>query len=189
MFTFSQVRDDSALNVAMQQFRIRLGRVDELAELMRVDEDACAVFAELGLPLSLPPDHPFVLADAERWGRSLGAGNTLVAVDARDQPLGFAVLELPDGQPYLDQLSVRQSAMRRGIGTALLEAALRWRGARPLWLTTYVHVSFNAPFYERHGFVCVPEAQVGAELRQLLASQRAVLPAPEKRVVMVHRAT
>jgi GNAT superfamily N-acetyltransferase len=171
-----------------QNFRIRIGRADELAELMRIDDDACAVFAALGLPLSLPADHPFVLADAARWARSLAAGNTFVAVDARDEPIGFAVLALPDGAPYLDELSVRQSAMRGGVGTALLQAALRWSGVRPLWLTTYGHVSFNAPFYERHGFVRVPEAQAGGELRELLASQRAVLPAPEQRVVMVHRA-
>jgi GNAT superfamily N-acetyltransferase len=172
----------------MRDFSIRIGRAAELAELLRIDDDACAVFADLGLPLSLPPDHPFVLADAERWGRSLAAGDTFVAVDASDHPLGFAVLELPDGAPYLDQLSVRRSAMRGGVGTALLDAALRWSGARPLWLTTYAHIAFNAPFYERRGFERVPEAQAGPELLALLAAQRAVLPAPEQRVVMVHRA-
>ena len=51
-------------------------------------------------------------------------------------------------------------AMRRGMGTALLTAAERMAEktrARNLWLTTYRHLPWNAPFYARLGFRVMDE--------------------------------
>lgn len=167
-------------------FRIRSAQPGELAELMRLDDAACAIFAEVGMALSLPPEHPFVLSDAERWGRSVARGDTYVAIDDL-AIIGFATLELVDDAPYLDQLSVLPRAMRRGVGQALLQQAVAWSGARPLWLTTYAHVVWNAPYYARHGFVRVPEPEWGPDMTRTVAAQRAALPAPEQRIVMVRR--
>jgi GNAT superfamily N-acetyltransferase len=115
-------------------------------------------------------------------------GRAHVAVDAVDgRLLGFAALGFIDGEPYLDQLSVRRHAMRRGIGSALLEHAITWAGTRPLWITTYSHIPWNAPFYERVGFERVPELECGREMRAVLAEQRAALPAPDERIAMVKR--
>lgn len=155
---------------------------------MRVDDAACSIFAEVGITLSLPLDHPFVLADAERWGQSIARGDTFVAVDSHQTLIGFATLDLLDGEPYLDQLSVLPSSMRRGVGRALLRSALDWSAGAPLWLTTYAHVAWNAPFYERHGFVRVPEPEWGPGMARTVAAQRAALPDPEQRIVMVRRA-
>ena len=44
---------------------------------------------------------------------------------------------------------------RANVGTALLDASeqmARASGARSLWLTTYRHLPWNRPFYERAGF-------------------------------------
>jgi L-amino acid N-acyltransferase YncA len=45
-----------------------------------------------------------------------------VAVDAAGRVPGFAASGMRDGEPYLDQLSVRIDSMRLGIGSALLDA-------------------------------------------------------------------
>ena len=77
--------------------------------------------------------------------------------------------------------------MRGGIGRALLEATqlvARDCGARALWLTTYRHLTWNRPYYERLGFVVVPEDECGPEIRRTVAYERRFLPSPQERVIM-----
>lgn len=45
-----------------------------------------------------------------------------------------------------------------------------------MWLTTYAHLAWNAPFYQRFGFETMADAACGPEIREVLAAQRAVLP-------------
>jgi GNAT superfamily N-acetyltransferase len=121
------------------------------------------------------------------WLQSLVAGRTLMAVSSDGTPAGFAASALRDAEPYLDQLSVATRFMRLGIGRSLLRAAERAAqrgGARALWLTTYAHLPWNRPFYERAGFVVVPEAGCGPEMLQIVAYERRWLPCPEQRIVM-----
>jgi GNAT superfamily N-acetyltransferase len=108
-------------------------------------------------------------------------------VDAAEASLGFAALDIVDGDPYLEQLAVRAAAMRRGIGALLLAHAAAWAKAqagRALWLTTYSHLPFNRPYYERHGYLVVPEEDCGPGILHHLAEQRRYLPAPAERVAM-----
>jgi GNAT superfamily N-acetyltransferase len=113
----------------------------------------------------------------------------MLACTETGEPVGFASLDVADGRPYLDQLSVRRAWRRQGIGRTLIEHALAWSaGAGELWLTTYdARVPWNQPMYERHGFVRVDETNCGPDLQARLADERAVLPAPEGRVAMVYR--
>jgi GNAT superfamily N-acetyltransferase len=72
-----------------------------------------------------------------------------------DPAVGFVTLELVDGVAHVDQVSVLPEHGRKGIGRALLEAAIGWAAAsgyRELTLTTYRDVPFNAPFYRTLGF-------------------------------------
>jgi GNAT superfamily N-acetyltransferase len=108
-----------------------------------------------------------------------------VALDPAGRAIGFAAFRLVDGEPYLDQLAVRRAHMRRGVGSALLQLAISWSSGRRLWLTTYSHLPWNRPYYERHGFVAVPGQACGPELRSVLQEQRAVLPDPDQRIAMV----
>jgi GNAT superfamily N-acetyltransferase len=100
---------------------------------------------------------------------------------------GFAASGVRDREPYLDQLSVRTQYMRRRIGTALLTAAEKLaviRGGRALWLTTYGHLSWNRPFYERAGFAVMSESAWGPEILEESAYERRWLPCPAQRIVM-----
>jgi GNAT superfamily N-acetyltransferase len=172
---------------APPQVTLRAGAITEIDALCEIDLDACTLFTRAGLDLDLPPDHEFFVAERGRWLRSLASGQTLLATAPSGWILGFAASGTVDGEPYLDQLSVRIQFMRLGIGTALLSATgerARQDGARALWLTTYAHLRWNRPFYERLGFSLIPESECGPEMRGVLTHERRWLPQPEQRVVM-----
>jgi len=172
---------------ARTAFELRVGTVSDIDTLCEIDFDASELFVRAGLDVELPNEHEFALAERTRWLCSLSSGGALLAVDAFAGVLGFAASGTRDGEPYLDQLSVRRHSMRLGVGTSLLtatESKARAGGARSLWLTTYRHLSWNRPFYERRGFIVVPEPELGREMLAELQYERHWLPAPEERVVM-----
>jgi ribosomal protein S18 acetylase RimI-like enzyme len=170
------------------RFSMRRARRDELSELVRIDDAAGTLYAQVGIVFDFGWDHPFAKSEVARWKRTIEAGLAHVAVDTNDNLLGFITLEMVDGAPYIHQLSVHPNSMRRGIGTALVRRAIRWSGGRPLWLTTYSHVPWNMPYYmRRFGFAMVPEVECGPELKAILKSERAALPHPECRTAMVRR--
>jgi GNAT superfamily N-acetyltransferase len=169
------------------QFSIRVGSPSDMTDVIRIDDDATCLYAEVGLVISLAASHPFTVDERSRWSRSAETGRLLIAEDPTGVPVGFAAFEPVEGALYLDQLSVVRAAMRKGIGRALVRRVIH--EARPrkhpfLWLTTYSHLAWNRPFYEREGFVVVPEPECGPAIRHHLDSQRAWLPAPESRVAM-----
>jgi GNAT superfamily N-acetyltransferase len=165
---------------------IRNAQPEELDTILTVDSDAFRRYATVGLIIDLPPKHPFFVAERARWSRSLAAGDALIAEDDARWPIGIAVLSRLDGEPYLEQLSVRLTHVGQGVGTALLSAAATWAASRGpgLWLNTYGHLPWNRPFYERRGFSLVPEPSWRPEMRAIVEEQRTSLPLPEQRVVM-----
>lgn len=165
----------------------RPGDRSDLGLLLELDHDASIAFERVGMFLDLPDDHEFVIAERERLRTSLDTGTTLVAMDDSGQAAGFIALGRLDALAYIEQIAVRITHARRGVGTALL--GLAWdtlvrRGEPELWLTTYGHLSWNRPFYERNGFVCMPESQCGPGIRRELAFQRRWLPVPSQRLAM-----
>lgn len=170
---------------------IRRAAPAELPLVVSIDDDAAALYARAGFPLDIGPDHPFARAEQRRWQASLDAGAVFFAESAGSDAaaaLGVLVMGRVDGAPYLDQLAVRTSAMRRGVGRRLVEHAITWAGreepGHPLWLTTYGHLPWNRPFYERLGFVPVAPVDCPPELTAVLDEQRRYLPAPDQRIAM-----
>lgn len=169
--------------------RLRAGESGDLATLLDVDLDAGRLFERAGLFLDLPDSHEFAVAERARLRVSLSTGRSTLATDARGHALGFVALGTRDGSPYVEQISVRAELTRRGIGTLLLEQALRSLDAPDAtWLTTYDHLPWNRPFYERHGFRRVAEPECGPEIRAELEFQRRWLPLPERRIAMCRAA-
>ena len=126
---------------------IRPARPVDLELLPGIEEASNAIFAEHGIgPL------PRVATTAADLGR---AAYVLVA---GDPVIGFARLEMVDGQAHLEQLSVHPDAARRGAGSGLIEACAAWAarsGYETLTLCTFAAVPWNAPMYLRHGFEVV----------------------------------
>jgi GNAT superfamily N-acetyltransferase len=166
---------------------IRTALPSDIGVLHAIDADSCALYAAHGITIDLAPDHVFSRAELGRWLRSAELGRAFIAGDDSGAALGFAALDVLDGEPYLDQLAVRISAMRQGIGGRLIAHAVEWTrtvNGNALWLTTYGHLPFNRPYYERRGFVVVPETECGSGIRHHLDEQRRYLPAPDERVAM-----
>jgi GNAT superfamily N-acetyltransferase len=172
---------------SLEHHRLRAGRSGELATLVAIDDDACALFVQAGFDVDFPPEHPYTAAERSRWQRLLDADQVIVATSSGGTATGFAALDVVDGEAYLEQLSVRCAYMRRGLGAALIAAAVAAAlrtGASVLWLTTYDHLAWNRPYYERQGFRCIADAECDAGLRATLEHQRVWLPYPRQRVAM-----
>lgn len=166
---------------------LRLGTVDDLNAIVDIDADASTLFEDSGLFLDLPDDHEFPVAERRCLHECLAARSTLVAADKSLGSIAFAAVGRKDGGAYLAQLAVRRHFMGLGIGGALLESAAEFAaasGLREFWLTTYNHLSWNRPFYERHGFVVMTEDSCGPDLLQVQAMERKWLPLPDQRVIM-----
>jgi GNAT superfamily N-acetyltransferase len=154
---------------------IRLACPEEIDALVAIDDDACTLDAEAGLSMAFDASHPFVVDERARWVAAIAARLLEVAETPDGTLAGFPARGVVDGEPYLDQLSVRRAWMRQGIGTSLLRRAIAWSTADSssrLWLTTWTHVPWNAPFYARDGFVAHPEAVRAGAARDPAAPAR-----------------
>ena len=123
---------------------VRAARREDLDEITAIEGEADQVFVPLFGPLDWRPT-----PGIER----IAAPGFLLVAD--DPAAGFAhVLEL-EGIAHLEQLAVRPAMFRRGIGTALVRAAMAEaarRGYAEISLCTYADVPWNAPFYRLLGF-------------------------------------
>ena len=114
-------------------------------------------------------------------------GHLWVAVSAEDGPVGFAQVVILDQTAHLDELDVVPERGRRGIGSRLLETVCEWAGTAgydKVTLSTFTHVPWNAPFYERRGFVAVAFDRLSPQLVELVRAERARGLRTDLRVIM-----
>ncbi len=141
-----------------ERLSIREAVEADLEYLPGVEASADSRFSEIGIT-NLPP--PADKSELEKAKAILVAGTP---------PVGFATIEEIDGLAHLEQLSVRPEQGGRGIGGELLEEACGWaakQGYGAITLATFRDVSWNAPFYARHGFDVIDELTPGlAALRK-----------------------
>ncbi len=136
---------------SLDQFDLRVARPDEFEMLVRLDDEAGVLFERIGMTFAFPGDHPFVVAEHARWRAALACEKGRVIALPQGELAAFAIFGEVEGLSYLDQLSVRPIRQRRGLGSALVAECVRWASGRDVWLTTYAHVPWNAPYYRRLG--------------------------------------
>jgi GNAT superfamily N-acetyltransferase len=93
---------------------------------------------------------PFTYNDRDRCLRPA------VVFAVGNPAVGFISVDVVDDEAHIAQLSVLPELGRRGFGRALLDEAILWaqgQGLTGVTLTTFRHVPWNAPFYDRVGFV------------------------------------
>lgn len=158
---------------------LRAARPDDLVHLQDVENRAGVLFIDAGLPeiAGHPPPTIEELTDAA----------ALFVVADGDARLGYAWVEIVDGHGHLEQLSVVPEHGRRGIGTRLLDEVAAWaraRGDTEVTLTTFRHVAFNAPMYERRGYVVIPDDERTPGLVELMGEEASHFLDPATRVAM-----
>jgi GNAT superfamily N-acetyltransferase len=158
---------------------VRPTRRDDVAGLPDVEQSAGELFRTIAA-LSSVADQPNV--GAARHRAFISAGLSFVAVDGRDEPVGF-MLAAVRGQRslHIDELVVAREHQGQGAGTALIARAAACamaRGLASLTLTTFRDVPWNAPFYERRGFRILADRELEPWLRREIAREgRAGQPA------------
>ena len=114
-------------------------------------------------------------------------GHLWVALMA-DLPVGFAHVTLiePDAA-HLEEVDVHPAYGRRGVGTKLMLKVCEWAARldyEAVTLTTFRHVPWNMPFYERLGFTVVQPRELSTGLRALVGGETRRGLDPSLRVVM-----
>jgi GNAT superfamily N-acetyltransferase len=150
-------------------YRVRPAVAPDLPLLAEVEAAANARFAPADLPPALR-DELLPPAMLER-GRVDGWLWVAAAV-ADDHAVGFALGCAADPTlALLLEIDVHPEHGRQGLGAALIAhvaAAARARGHARLGLITFEHLPWNAPMYERLGFVRRGGPDVPAVLRDAL---------------------
>jgi GNAT superfamily N-acetyltransferase len=153
--------------------KIRLLGADELTTVQQIENAAGRPFAEIGMheiANDAPPDHDQLTAfqaDGRAW----------VLVDDLDAPIGFVLVDLVDSGAHIEQVSIHPDHARQGLGRTLIDHVADWArnsGRSELTLTTFTDVAWNGPYYERLGFVAVPPAELGPQLRAIREHEAAI---------------
>ncbi|MFG2530970.1 GNAT family N-acetyltransferase [Streptomyces sp. NPDC048516] len=150
----------------------------ELPTLRSIELAAGTAFRGLGMAAIADAEPPSLaqLTAFRRAGQALaayeepgGAADT----DGAGQPLGFLLWEPVDGCTHIEQVSVHPQHAHRRIGRALIDRAEREGGPapRPLTLTTFAEVPWNAPYYARIGFRTLTDAELTPGLRAIRAHE------------------
>jgi ribosomal protein S18 acetylase RimI-like enzyme len=149
---------------------IRPARPEDLPRLAGIERAAGEAFRDLGMAAVADDEPP----SPEILQRYLDAGRAWVWAGPDDEPLAYLLMDVVDGAPHVEQVSVHPAAAGRGLGRALVETAVaraRADGAERVTLTTFAEVPWNAPYYRRLGFAVLPEEEQGPQLRRVRAHE------------------
>lgn len=148
-------------------YTIRLAQAEDLPHLSAIERAAATLFAPYGLDqlfsTILTPQHVFA--------EGLEAGQLWVAVDNKEQPVGFALASEVGANAHLDELDVHPEHGRRGLGTQLVNTVCNWarqQGYPAVTLTTLDTIPWNAPYYTKLGFRLLAPSELTPELQELL---------------------
>lgn len=161
------------INDPAPAYRLRPARGNEIGELQNIDLASAMLFRGSGLIDFGPLGEPTQPIPEDRLRRSFGEELIWVAVDDRDEVVGFALCSDRGEDLYLDQLSVLPRHGRKGVGTRLVRRCLQEaesRSHKRVSLSTFRKVAWNGPFYRRLGFREVPAWKLQdwqADIREL----------------------
>lgn len=122
----------------------------------------------------LPAEVRYLVTEDELLHQAQSEARLWVALTDDRIPVGFAMANIVDGGAHLDEMDVLPYFGRQGIGTRLVRTCIDWArsGDFPVvTLITFRHLPWNAPFYEKMGFVSMEPAELGEALASLLAEE------------------
>lgn len=149
-----------------QTYQIRLARENELYQLNVIEENASKLFANTKFALEIDQDSLSIDLLREQQAKDL----VWVAVDDRNNPVGFAVVMIMGDRIHLHELSVDPEHGRKGLGTRLSETIIQFAkssGFTGVTLSTFQDIPWNAPFYKKLGFRAMKEEEIGISLQKI----------------------
>lgn len=167
----------------MTPISIELADRDHLPAIPTIELAAATMFSEAELPVEMR----YRVTEDEFLQQAQRDARLWVALTGDRMPVGFALAEIVDGGAHLDEMDVLPDYGRQGIGTRLVHTIADWAragGFHIVTLVTFRHLPWNAPFYERLGFVSMQAADLGEELRMLMAAEGRAGIDTRKRVCM-----
>jgi GNAT superfamily N-acetyltransferase len=105
---------------------IRPARESELPLISELEKSGEGLYRAAGMDRVADAPAP----EPDCYRPALEDGRLQVAVDEDDTPVGFIRLEMLDGEPHVEQVSVRPDHAGRGIGASLLASAEQLACAR-----------------------------------------------------------
>ncbi len=154
----------------MTRINIELADREHLPAIAAIELAAAAMFPEADLPV----DIRYLVTDDELLQRAQSEARLWVALTEDRTPVGFAMADIVDGGAHLDEMDVLPDYGRQGIGTRLVRTFIDWARSRNIsavTLITFRDLPWNAPFYEKMGFVAMQPAEPGEELANLLVEE------------------
>ena len=142
---------------------IRPARRADFEAIREIEIEAGRRFTAIGME-AVADDGPYSAAELEAF---LEGDLAWVAVDGANVTVGYVVAGLVDNMAHIEQVSVRPSHGRQGIGTGLVEHVATWARAKGLdavTLTTFANVPWNAPLYQRLGFQPIADERLAPGL-------------------------
>jgi GNAT superfamily N-acetyltransferase len=165
------------------KYSIEAAAVEHLRAIPAIEQAAASLFSEDDLPVELR----LLVTEHAALHKAQRAGRLWVALSQNRQPVGFALTDIVDGHAHLDEMDVHPEHTRRGLGTKLLQTVIakaREQNHVALSLVTFRHLPWNAPFYEKFGFTRLAAADLGPEMKSLLAEERAAGLNSDDRIAM-----
>ncbi|MEP3889446.1 MAG: GNAT family N-acetyltransferase [Hellea sp.] len=167
------MKANQELLLALMGYIIRETEISDVEQLLLVERSAGSVFKSLPGLAWIADDS---VISAEEHKSLLAKGFSWVALDFLSQAIcGFIHAEIIEGEFYVGEVSVCETYQKKGIGSKLLKTALtqaKSLGLSTATLTTFIDVPWNAPYYQRLGFVIIPEDTLPRYLERKLQEEK-----------------
>ena len=154
-----------------QGYTIETATAGHVPLLAAIEVAAAGIFPSGSIPDHIRSD----FTPVDKLHEAVQDGLLWAALDQAGNPVGYAYVRLVDHAALLAQIDVHPDHMRKGIGAALLGQVaedLRQRKTPALYLTTFTHVPWNAPFYARLGFTALDDAGMPRFLKDILEEEK-----------------
>lgn len=159
------------MNSERAGYLIQPAQESDLFYLAAIEQAAASVFPPDSIPESLRSDH----VPLPVLRQALSHSALSVARDQQKRPVGFALLAFVEHLAVLMEIDVHPDHARQGLGSKLISEVVsrsRELGYKAVYLTTFVHIPWNAPFYAKLGFKILEVPNIPDPLLKMLAQER-----------------
>ena len=152
--------------------KIRPGTTSDLIACQEIERAAGKIFSDWDMD-EIAHDEPLSLTEL---GTYCDEQRIWVAVDGQDLPIAYIILDIVDNRAHIEQVSVHTDHGGKRIGQSLIKQAVSWAREQHMdavTLTTFRDIPWNAPYYERCGFIVIADENVLPGLREVRLSEAA----------------